>query len=349
MTLETLFITLNGIRPPEGRPLLTPQRLARLGRGGRIAPGSDAVALAWRLLDPAGRGRRSIGYLAALGMDLHPDPERTWACLSFAHLRQTRERLVFIDHETTRPRPDERELLTDSLASVLDEAGWSLHPTPDPQLWLLSTGRHLEVEIPPLAHLDGASLLDRQPTGADAMAIVTLVTHGQMALARHEVNGKRQRAGLPPLNTPWIWGVGRGVMEPPHTRQTGTCWSREAAICGLARASGWSGHRLDGSSWERVIETVLAGRARIGLLDCAGVTAREWNGLDAGLLAPLAAAMGRRGGRLLIAGGGEKDEGVPWHGSRGWRLRIGNWLPPHHLAGGGPVSTIEELRESWLA
>ncbi|MBF0182566.1 MAG: hypothetical protein HQM03_21330, partial [Magnetococcales bacterium] len=250
MTLETLFITLNGTRPSAGRPLVMPDRLARLGRSGRVAPGSEADGLAWRLLDPAGRASRHIGYLAALGMDLRPDPERTWACLSFAHLRQTRERLLFIDHEATRPRPDERDPLTEALAGVMDEAGWRMHPTTDPQLWLISTDRHMVVEVPPLAHLDGASLLDRQPTGTDAMAIVTLVTHGQMALARHEVNRRRQRVGLVPLNTPWIWGVGRGV-DLPRASEPGACWSRDAALCGLARASGWSGHRLDGaSSWE---------------------------------------------------------------------------------------------------
>ncbi|MBF0428342.1 MAG: hypothetical protein HQL94_05420 [Magnetococcales bacterium] len=341
--------------PPLEITCPTLARLAAVGETGSIQPLMGVGGVLQQMLAPNHPDILNFsGYLSAVGSGLNPDPERTWACLDFAHLKQLRDRLIFILPDRVALSPAERALLTDGLMEVLEDAGWTLHATPNNRPQLISTSHPLEVTVTPLDHLDDTSFVDHQPKGANALAILALITHGQMALARHIVNRKRLDAKIPPLNTPWIWGIGRGVdWQASRMVTKGMNWSTNAARAGLASTAGFSANVLSPSEdnaneFEQWLSKVRNADPIPGLmmLDAPRTAERlPWlASLDKNLLAPLAAELATHPGRLLIIG----DKPCSWIFAQGRGLTAKKWFWMRHSMGMGQPMDPLALKEKWL-
>jgi hypothetical protein len=61
--------------------------------------------------------------------------------------------------------------------------------------------------------IDGMEPTAFMPAGAAAAAYQTLLSEAQMCLHDHEVNRRREAAGLLPINSVWFWGGGRAPQK----------------------------------------------------------------------------------------------------------------------------------------
>ncbi|MBF0272281.1 MAG: hypothetical protein HQL98_09490 [Magnetococcales bacterium] len=375
MALSSLLILIEGLTVPGDPPLgvgsPTLARLSAVGSTGTVVAPQGVRGLSWDLLAPdqPGGGGLPLGYLAALGAGLDPDPDRLWALLDFIHLRQIRDRLIFSASGRAMPSPPERAALLQAMEGVLAEAGWRVHPvceTADGPV-LLSTSHPMAVHTVSLDGLDGASFLDHQPSGPDGLTLLALLTHGQMILARHPLNQRRGRDREPALNTPWIWGIGTGRAWPspahpavPH----GLCVSSRPEWAGVARGAGFSVQIaspvpdeaffldfLTRVEQSEAMPGVLYLHTPIHWLRAGGVERRlDWlKSLDTHLLVPLAALLASRGARLLVVGDGVAEAPqVVWVQAQGRKLVARPWFWSRRVLGQGKSIDCHGLRSKWL-
>ncbi len=254
-----ILVVIDGLDPDAFARLSVVDRLAATGRTGRLRfSGEPRFEFFGRLVaSPVSpEWDLPLGHATALGlMDRKgtewPDPDRTWCCLGFTHLYQKQNDLIFLSAERTGQSHEECWDLVEAVLPDLEEAGWVLHPPSRlGSVPLLSRSAALDppalVRTSPLEELDGCSFRKRSPVGPYANTLLSLLTVGQLVLARHPVNRDRKQAGRLPLNTPWMWGVGRGMAcAPLHSAGRGYCWTGHPVVAGLARASGHALAALD--------------------------------------------------------------------------------------------------------
>lgn len=63
------------------------------------------------------------------------------------------------------------------------------------------------------AAIDGLEPAAFMPAGAAASGYLRLLSEAQMCLHDHEINQRREAAGLMPINSVWIWGGGRAPQK----------------------------------------------------------------------------------------------------------------------------------------
>ncbi|MBF0191836.1 MAG: hypothetical protein HQL99_11965 [Magnetococcales bacterium] len=374
MALSSVLILIEGLTAPgdpsPGVGSSTLARWAARGSTGTVVLPRGVRGVSWDLLLPGAPEvvPASLGYLTALGAGLDPDPDHLWALLDFVHLRQIRDRLIFATSGPALPSPAERVVLVQAMGDALKEAGWRLHPLPetlDGPL-LISTPHPLVTHTIPLEELEGASFLDRQPSGPDGLALLALLTHGQMVLARHPLNRQRGLERQPPLNTPWIWGIGTGRVGGacPSVVSGGVCVSSRPEWAGVARGAGFAVQLApavpDAAFFEAFLTRVEQAEAVPGVLYLHAPTrllrsgGREerlaWlKGLDDHLLAPLATRLAAGGGRVLVVGDGASGtpQGV-WARVQGRQLIARPWFWSRRVLGQGKSLDCHGLRSAWL-
>lgn len=178
-------------------------------------------------------------YLSAMGLGLDPNPSLTWACLALSHLHLDRDQLLF----RHAPEPWYNNPGVDRLIAAIRlpfaEMGWQLHNPVQGQVFL-TTNHNCRVDVAPFEKINGQSLHNVLPQGRGTEALVQLLTTGQLVLAREEANRNRTAQGLPPMNTPWIHGIGRGVdfFCTDHKKIPGNYWFDSPEFSGLARQAG---------------------------------------------------------------------------------------------------------------
>ncbi|MBF0583984.1 MAG: hypothetical protein HQL80_07085 [Magnetococcales bacterium] len=258
------LIVIDGLEQSVAEPGWMPvlDRLAATGRSGRLQFGRDPWFELFGHTAPEWSGAEPdlpLGYAMALGLtDLAaagwPDPALSWCCLGFTHLYKKQDDLIFLSAERTGQSREIRWALVEALLPDMEAAGWQLYPpsrqgpygvplffhAPDP-------GSLLQAHTLPMEALEGKSFRKHAPTGPYARDLLSLLTVGQLILARHPINLERQRAGRVALNTPWIWGMGSGVAcaPPVAPARRGCCWSSHPVWAGLARGSGLTVEPLD--------------------------------------------------------------------------------------------------------
>ncbi|NGZ06847.1 MAG: hypothetical protein G8237_10880 [Magnetococcales bacterium] len=378
VTHASCLILLAGLTAADDPPLakICPHlsRLATVGATGSWQAAPSVVAAIRKILFPDGSEKPfPWGYLTALGAGIAPDPEQTWALMDLAHLRQQRDRLLFLTHDLCHVAPEERAQLLESMHLPLYESGWQRHPLADPAYpVLISARRSWHVSSMHWEQLDHRSFFDLQPTGPDALELLALITHGQMVLARHLLNRQRQQTGKPALNTPWIWGVG-----------TGKAWKTDREVTsgwGVATRTDWVGVAMAAGF------TTVAWPAVPTGADFASTLA-HWSTADPGpglvmvhtpqvlwrqgkkaerlawlqawdreFLSPLTRLLARSHGTLSVIGdhadpGDEK--GVVWVTAQGRALTARRWFwqPMRPVGAETTGSSMDEeaLRRIWLA
>ncbi|MBF0436208.1 MAG: hypothetical protein HQL77_12660 [Magnetococcales bacterium] len=346
--------TGHGIQLPDNMPRATP---ALMGWLAVMLAGGQPDAVRW---DPGW----PEGYLVALGSGLDCDPSLTWGVLLLSHLRQHRDQLVF-DHN-----PEERNTGTEvmeylaTLAPPFAELGWRIYPG-DGDSMVLSTTRECQVDVQPLQHLHGKSLQTVLPQGKGAGMLLTLMTTGQLILARAETNSHRIQRGLPPMNTPWIQGVARGDTFFDRNRiasPSGSFWCSDTVASGLGRHASWT--RLpwtapestrEADSWEswQGLATLAAQAAANGpvLLQFSITNTPMLTHIGHTVIQPLVQLLGNahQGLLLVVQETGRDGQNWSWGFGRGKQLLAKKrfWRP--RTWGQGTVLTLERAREFWLS
>ncbi|MBF0152615.1 MAG: hypothetical protein HQL64_02610 [Magnetococcales bacterium] len=381
----TVVILVEGLSAQEDPPLhqLSPALadLAARGRNGTLAwpqeeidstlEGPGLFALFGVPQSPSAGQDLPTGHLLARYSGLADDPQLGWACLGFTHLHQVGTELRFVSPQRTGQSREEVAALAQLLATEYPLDGWQVHAKREDFL-LLSTTHPARVKTTPLAHLDGRTALEVWPKGPDAPSLIKLLTSGQMLLSRHPLNRDRLAQGRLPLNTPWIWGVGRDddVINPALPVK-GVCWSAEPMLAGLAHNDGWE-PTLFADNDDTLPTGLLADiltrieqkrRAMVhvrlpALLARHGLAARRaeyLRRLDDQLWTPLATALQAGSTQLVILAGplltrsGEITSGSsPWvvisgEGSSRWSRF---WQT--HPWGKGETLSMADFRREWM-
>jgi hypothetical protein len=149
--------------------------------------------------------------------------------------------LTAIDHlQLASPVPlpleaSESGPLLETLNAHLAGTGFELRALADGG-WLCRCPEGLECEtVDPFDAL-GRNLREVLPAGRDAVRVRSLVNELQMLLHEHPVNERRVLRGLPPVNSVWLWGMGK--MREPTAAVQGDLLTDDAWLAALWRRHG---------------------------------------------------------------------------------------------------------------
>lgn len=214
--------------------LALPGLSALLGRG-RIeaAPAYDAwLAAAFAQPQPLpAAALRLLGDGGSPGADY-------WLCLDPVHLRIREHALYLDDPAALALSEDEDRQLRAELAPLLMPLGELTAVRPG--RWYLRLTAPPELETLALADATGQSVDPGLPGGPDGRRWRNLLAHVQTQLHRHPVNNRRDRDGLPAINSLWPWGGGYPGSRTHGDRAINfaSILSRDPVVAGLAQANG---------------------------------------------------------------------------------------------------------------
>jgi hypothetical protein len=195
----------------------------------RAPPGDAAAWLASRFAIP-----RPVP-VAAISLAGERDPSSGgWLRADPVHLRVDRDGVILHDASILGVKRDEADALAAALQAHFRADDLEFH-APAPDRWYV---RVPEGELPattPLAAARGRDVFGMLPHGSGRINWRSAITEAQMILGSHEVNVKRERAGLPIINSIWFWGEGKlpPRVESPYSEMH----VEDAFARGLARLS----------------------------------------------------------------------------------------------------------------
>jgi hypothetical protein len=156
--------------------------------------------------------------------------------------------LTAIDHLQLAPGrlgldEDEAARLVGDLNRHLEDRGFRLHISGANDDWHLECAQPLECTSVEPDDASGRNLRDLMPAGRDGAQVRSLVNEIQMLLHEHPVNTARLERQLPPVNSVWLWGIGRlGKTAPANLPPL---YTDDAWLAGLWRLHGSSPRSLD--------------------------------------------------------------------------------------------------------
>ena len=214
--------------------------LARAGHPAEETADDSLEALAFRSFGhaapPAGTDR-PVAALTALvdacadqgcGFRLRADP---------VHLRADIDDLVLFDASDIDLSPDDAVALARTVNEALGPDGPRIDAA-HPHRWYVAPDAPARIATTPLSRAAGAPVSGALPRGPDAAVWHRWMNEVQMALHECPVNVERERRGVVPVNSVWVWGAGSlppaGDAPAPFVR----VWTDDALLRGLARHSG---------------------------------------------------------------------------------------------------------------
>jgi hypothetical protein len=245
----------------------------------------------------------SFGALRLLGEDPgEAAVDGHWLCADPVHLRFHHERIVLADAGAFDLADDEAQALAAALNAEFADIGelhvatarrWYLRLNPAGAAFAGAVDHVAE----PLSAVAGRRV-DSDLSDTDA-TLTRWLNEVQMFLHGHPVNARRERAGLPAVNSLWLWGGGRLVRpQPGHFTAV---WSANPLATGLARAAGVPVHPRPAGLAE-MLDLASPGTRQLVVLDSLlapvlyedGEAWRQaWQALEADWFAPLRRALGR--------------------------------------------------------
>jgi len=288
------------------------QSVGSIGEKGAVSllAGRGGVKQAWdrRELHEASLQTWQRGLLAVLGLEsrqfasgpisargdalLVTDREEMskdyWLHGDLVHLAAGLDRLTFL--QLTGPAAvtvAEREGLAPLISGHLQNSPLRLRTGAKGQ-WFLHSSRPLDLQT---ASPDAATANELEavmPSGAAAGELRRVMTECQMLLHDHDVNERRQRRGLPTINSLWPWGG--GVLMPQSPRSLPQMFADDEFSRGIYRL-----HSLDVESAPPNASALLQ-RATLSKPVVAVIAAESPAVLESEWIDPLVTAL--RAGRI---------------------------------------------------
>jgi hypothetical protein len=284
------------------------------------------------------RADGQVGDLAAgLGHGLVSSPAPGyWLRADPVHVRSHRDGLFLLEPAALPLATEEAGLLLAEIRAAAPPPLGELCVGACPRRWYIALPQAIRIRTVPIHRAVRGSLALSLIEGADAPAWRRWGNEVQMVLHGSTVNARREGAGLPQVNSLWLWGEGTlPAPSPPLLgRASHEIHGGGAVVRGLCRAAGggalplppdfaaWRATAGAGTHW--VILDDLWDAARVGDETAweAGVAA-----LEAHWLAPAVRALGRGAlAALRVVTEDQSFEISPW------ALRLALWRRPHPLA-----------------
>jgi len=161
-----------------------------------------AQTLGWPLVD----GRLPWAAMAAQrdGVDIG---QRAVGQLTPVHLHLGSEQVALTDPDALALDAADARLLFDALRALFSDAGFGLH-WGDVQRWFVEHPSLAELATASLDRVAGRNIDPWLPDSRTSRSWHRLLSEAQMLLHTHEVNTRRESAGLTAVNSMWLSGCG---------------------------------------------------------------------------------------------------------------------------------------------
>jgi len=228
------------------------------------------------------------------------------------------------DHSAGKITTGEAKTLLRAIGDSLGGDGLEFHPGVSYRHLMLWKGGCSPVTLRPPHDLLGKAIGDHLPQGEDAGRLRELMRKSYDILSAHPVNAKRERRGLRPANSIWLWGEGTSPDLEDFEKKFGVRASVISAVPlvkGIGRGAGMSVIEVEGATGElntnyegKVVAAISALRNGDFVLlhleaadECGhdGLTEEKVKAielLDSRILAPLTSALdkGKEPYRLIV-------------------------------------------------
>jgi len=132
------------------------------------------------------------------------EPSRATMRADPVYLRADPNQILLFNNVEIMPSAEEADALLATLNAGFDDIRFFRGR--DPARWYTDMNAVAQTSSPFAAN--GRSISGFMPAGDDARTLQQCMNDAQMLLHEHPVNHARERRGLPPINSIWLWGAG---------------------------------------------------------------------------------------------------------------------------------------------
>jgi len=175
-----------------------------------------------------------VGPLTRLADGGAPDAGY-WLRADPVNLVADRDRLVMLPLNLLDIQMHEAQALAERINGTYETDGIRLE-TQEPSRWYLKLPDSPICRTRDPGDIAGGPVLDYMPDGPDAARVRRLMNEIQMLLHEHPVNQAREAAGMPLINSVWLWGGGR--LPDALTRAPKSVVTDMPLVRGLAMHAG---------------------------------------------------------------------------------------------------------------
>jgi hypothetical protein len=252
------------------------------------------------LADSFGMADAPFGALRLLGEGNDEARAGHWLCADPVHLRLYQERIILADADAFDLGEDEAQAIVQALNEEFSDIG-RFHAA-SARRWYLRLNLAVDHPVAPISAVAG-----RRVDGAingSALPLTRWLNEVQMFLHGHPVNARREAAGLPAVNSLWLWGG--GSLPDASLPRYSAVFAGNPLAMGCARAAGIPLHKCPD---DLAALLPLAGEQPLVLLDqlLPKVVCEDGEGwrqtlehLDADWFAPLKNTLGGKVDRISL-------------------------------------------------
>ncbi|MGL4997336.1 MAG: hypothetical protein ACRC6G_14325, partial [Deefgea sp.] len=191
--------------------------LARLNGKGRHFPIKNPD-LASIFAERLGLVPQAVAPLT-LQMDSPQAEAGFWLRADPVHLRIDRDRLTVLGVPFFQISQDEADAFVAALNALFAEDGFTFLAA-TPTRWYLRLPSDPQLKFTALDLALGGNMHDFLPQGESSLKFHAVINEIQMVLYGHTVNDERDAAGLPMINSVWLWGGGAFDLAAPTIAPT---------------------------------------------------------------------------------------------------------------------------------
>jgi len=175
-----------------------------------LEPGSDVANLSVLGYNPAAyHTGRSPLEAASIGIDLAADEVAFRCNLVTLSQADSYARRQMLDHSAGEITTQEASILIKDLAQVLQRDGLNFYPGVSYRHIMVLKGEEKKVKLTPPHDILGKVVGPFLPQGRGGDMLLGLMEKSVGILSGHPLNIQREKQGLRPANSIWIWGQGK--------------------------------------------------------------------------------------------------------------------------------------------
>lgn len=179
-------------------------------------------------------GAISLAHLLS-GQDGAEHASGCYLLASLVHLQADSGRLVMYGEDGLDITQEEAEQWLEELSPVFKDHAIEAYML-SPECWLLHLAQAPGAMFTPLSEVIGRNIHDYMPVGEEGLRWRSLINEVQMQFHQSDVNRRRQRYSLKPVNSLWFWGAGEpGAFNRASWQSVS---SDSALVRKLARCAG---------------------------------------------------------------------------------------------------------------
>lgn len=232
-----------------------------------MAPASDTANLAVLGYDPRlYYSGRSPFEAASLGIPMQKGDISFRCNVVTLSADEAYPKKTMLDYSAGGIPTEESSLLIEDVARRLNTAGRQFYSGKSYRHLMLWRGGPLEWELTPPHDISGRVIGPYLPGGPHGSVLLELMQESNRFLPDHPVNRSREKRGLSPANSLWIWGEGTTPSLPSFEEKyklKGAVISAVDLIMGLGKCAGLEPLVVEGATGDN--HTNFGGKARAAL------------------------------------------------------------------------------------